>query len=69
MPKSWPNHLDQIDFELEDAESDVLGDAYEYLIVKFASGAGRRVLYAATSLNGTGSIGHTHEQFSNTSIR
>lgn len=35
-------HLDKIDFELEDADSDVLGDAYEYLIGKFASGAGKK---------------------------
>jgi type I restriction enzyme M protein len=35
-------HLHQIDFELEDAGSDVLGDAYEYLIGKFASGAGKK---------------------------
>ena len=35
-------HLDQIDFKLEDIESDVLGDAYEYLIGKFASGAGKK---------------------------
>lgn len=28
------------DFRLDDAESDVPGDAYEYLIGKFASGAG-----------------------------
>lgn len=34
-------HLDGIDFELEEADSDVLGDAYEYLIGKFASGAGK----------------------------
>ncbi|MEJ7780113.1 MAG: type I restriction-modification system subunit M [Daejeonella sp.] len=34
-------HLDKIDFNLEDANSDVLGDAYEYLIGKFASGAGK----------------------------
>jgi type I restriction enzyme M protein len=33
--------LDKIDFQLEDTESDVLGDAYEYLIGKFASGAGK----------------------------
>ncbi len=33
-------HLGEIDFELSDSESDVLGDAYEYLIGKFASGAG-----------------------------
>ncbi len=35
-------HLDKIDFQLEDADSDVLGDAYEYLIGKFASGAGKK---------------------------
>lgn len=35
-------HLDKIDFELEDADSDVLGDAYEYLIGQFASGAGKK---------------------------
>lgn len=35
-------HLDKIDFALEDSESDVLGDAYEYLIAQFASGAGKK---------------------------
>lgn len=35
-------HLDKIDFALEDSESDVLGDAYEYLIGQFASGAGKK---------------------------
>jgi type I restriction enzyme M protein len=35
-------HLDKIDFELENAEIDVLGDAYEYLIGQFASGAGKK---------------------------
>jgi len=35
-------HLNQIDFRLEDSESDVLGDAYEYLIGQFASGAGKK---------------------------
>lgn len=35
-------HLDEIDFELEKADSDVLGDAYEYLIGQFASGAGKK---------------------------
>ena len=35
-------HLDQIDFELENVDSDVLGDAYEYLISQFASGAGKK---------------------------
>jgi type I restriction enzyme M protein len=36
------SHLDQIDFELENTEADVLGDAYEYLIAQFASGAGKK---------------------------
>lgn len=35
-------HLDKIDFELANSESDVLGDAYEYLIGQFASGAGKK---------------------------
>ncbi len=35
-------HLDEIDFRLEDTESDILGDAYEYLIGQFASGAGKK---------------------------
>jgi type I restriction enzyme M protein len=35
-------HLDAIDFRLEDTEADVLGDAYEYLIGQFASGAGKK---------------------------
>lgn len=35
-------HLDKIDFKLEDADSDILGDAYEYLIGQFASGAGKK---------------------------
>lgn len=35
------NHLDKIDFRLEDIKADVLGDAYEYLIAKFAAGAGK----------------------------
>ena len=35
-------HLDKIDFKLEDTETDVLGDAYEYLIGQFASGAGKK---------------------------
>jgi type I restriction enzyme M protein len=35
-------HLDKIDFKLKDANADVLGDAYEYLIGKFASGAGKK---------------------------
>ena len=35
-------HLEAIDFELSNSDSDVLGDAYEYLIGKFASGAGKK---------------------------
>ena len=34
-------YLDEIDFRLNEVESDVIGDAYEYLIAKFASGAGK----------------------------
>jgi type I restriction enzyme M protein len=36
------SHLDKIDFKLESTEADVLGDAYEYLIKQFASGAGKK---------------------------
>jgi len=36
------NHLDKIDFQLENIQADVLGDAYEYLIGQFASGAGKK---------------------------
>jgi type I restriction enzyme M protein len=36
------NHLDKIDFQLENSKIDVLGDAYEYLISQFASGAGKK---------------------------
>ena len=35
-------HLDKIDFQIENTEMDVLGDAYEYLISQFASGAGKK---------------------------
>ncbi|AOW19589.1 type I restriction-modification system subunit M [Urechidicola croceus] len=35
-------HLEGIDFDLENSDSDVLGDAYEYLIGQFASGAGKK---------------------------
>lgn len=35
-------HLNKIDFQLDNADSDVLGDAYEYLIGQFASGAGKK---------------------------
>ncbi len=34
--------LDEIDFKLDDAKSDLLGDAYEYLIGQFAAGAGKK---------------------------
>jgi len=36
------SHLEAIDFDLKNTESDILGDAYEYLIGKFASGAGKK---------------------------
>ena len=36
------SHLNEVDFDLHNTESDVLGDAYEYLIGKFASGAGKK---------------------------
>lgn len=35
-------HLSGIDFKLEDSKSDLLGDAYEYLIGEFAAGAGKK---------------------------
>ncbi|PAR39428.1 type I restriction-modification system subunit M [Vibrio metoecus] len=35
-------HLDNIDFHLQESEIDILGDAYEYLIGMFASGAGKK---------------------------
>ena len=35
-------HLDNIDFNLKDSNTDILGDAYEYLISKFAAGAGKK---------------------------
>ena len=35
-------HLDDIDFNLSDTNAVVLGDAYEYLIAQFASGAGKK---------------------------
>jgi type I restriction enzyme M protein len=35
-------HLESIDFDLENSNSDILGDAYEYLIGQFASGAGKK---------------------------
>lgn len=35
-------HLDKIDFQLDNSQIDVLGDAYEYMIGQFASGAGKK---------------------------
>ena len=35
-------YLDEIDFQLDNTEMDILGDAYEYLIGEFASGAGKK---------------------------
>ena len=35
------NYLDKIDFKLNEIDADVLGDAYEYLIARFAAGAGK----------------------------
>jgi len=35
------SHLNDINFELKNHDRDVLGDAYEYLIGKFAAGAGK----------------------------
>lgn len=34
--------LDEIDFKLHDTNADILGDAYEFLIGEFASGAGKK---------------------------
>ncbi len=36
------NSLNEIDFDLDNTDGDVLGDAYEYLIAKFAEGAGQK---------------------------
>jgi len=36
------SHLSQVDFQLDNADIDILGDAYEYLIGQFASGAGKK---------------------------
>ncbi|PHN07816.1 type I restriction-modification system subunit M [Flavilitoribacter nigricans] len=35
-------NLSKIDFKLDEVDADVLGDAYEYLIGEFASGAGKK---------------------------
>ena len=34
--------INDIDFDFEDTEIDVLGDAYEYLIGQFAASAGKK---------------------------
>ena len=34
--------LNKLDFDIDNPESDILGDAYEYLISQFASGAGKK---------------------------
>ena len=36
------NHLDKIEFDVDNTNTDILGDAYEYLIAQFASGAGKK---------------------------
>lgn len=36
------NHLDAIEFNVSSKNKDILGDAYEYLIGQFASGAGKK---------------------------
>ncbi len=36
------DHLNEIDFDIENGDSDILGDAYEYLIGQFAAGAGKK---------------------------
>ena len=35
-------HLDKIDFKLADSRVDILGDAYEYLISRFAADSGKK---------------------------
>jgi type I restriction enzyme M protein len=35
-------NIDEIDFNYEDTDTDILGDAYEYLIGQFAAGAGKK---------------------------
>ncbi|MCB5357824.1 type I restriction-modification system subunit M [Vibrio lentus] len=35
-------HLENIDFQIDNTEIDLLGDSYEYLIGQFASGAGKK---------------------------
>ena len=52
-------HLDRIDFKLEDSESDVLGDAYEYLMASLLVEQARRqgVLYPSRGVYHLGPIG------------
>ncbi len=35
-------HLDKVEFDIDNHDKDVLGDAYEYLIAQFASSAGKK---------------------------
>ena len=45
--------IDNLDLDFDNAEIDVLGDAYEYLIGMFAQTAGKkswRILYTTTSI-------------------
>lgn len=52
--------ISEIDFELDNDNSDILGDAYEYLISQFASSTGksRRILYTTRSINSTSKNSH-----------
>ncbi len=36
------SYLDEIDFDIQNPKSDILGSAYEYLISQFAAGAGKK---------------------------
>ncbi len=36
------NHLDEVEFDINNQNNDILGDAYEYLIAQFAAGAGKK---------------------------
>lgn len=36
------SHLKEVDFDIENPKSDILGDAYEYLIAQFAAGSGKK---------------------------
>ena len=55
-------HLDKIDFQLENARIDILGDAYEYLIGQFASSAGKKAgeFYTPQEVSEVLEIGRAH---------